>query len=351
MARRFRVERAPAAGYVQASIVPAAVLLTFVLAAPLVVLAGARPLQAYYYFLISPFTTYQGVIEVLVKSTPYLLTGAAVALAFAGGYWNIGAEGQLYAGAVAAAWLGVIMAGWPALVAVPVLVLASGAAGALWALGPAWLKARLAVDEVVTTLLLNPVMLFLVSALLNGPWRDPVTHWPQSPTIAPSAQMPRLLPGTRLHLGFLIALGVLAALWWVLNRTSFGLKARAVGLGTASARFLGVKVERVTLGVALASGFMAGLAGGGEVAGIHFHLIEAISPGFGYSGIIIAMLGGLRAGGVALAGLFFGLLGTGAQTMSRALGVPAYLGDVVQATLLVLTLAMLLLRSYRVRWV
>lgn len=348
--KRLRIERMPAPGWVQALIPVAAVAVTFLLVAVLVALAGARPTEAYYYFLVSPFTTRSGAIEVLVKSTPYLLTGAAVTFAFAGGYWNIGAEGQLYAGAGAAAWLGVLVAGWHPLLALPLVLLGSAAAGALWALPPAWLKARLGVDEVVTTLLLNPVMLFLISALLNGPWRDPVTNWPQSPTIAASAQLPRILARSRLHLGFLLAVLVLVLFWWVLSRTRLGLEMRAVRLGAPAARFLGIRVPRVTFTVALISGAIAGLAGASEVAGIHYHLIEALSPGYGYSGIIVAMLGGLHPLGVAVAAVFFGTLGTGAQTLSRALGVPAYLGDVVQATLLLVMLAMLILRFYRVRW-
>lgn len=347
---RLRLERAPAPVWAQVLLVPAAIAVTFLLAAALVRLAGASPLEAYYHFLVSPLTTRTGLIEVLVKGTPLILTGASVAFAFAGGYWNIGAEGQLYAGAVAAAWLGGLAEGWPRPVAVLAVLAGSALAGALWAMPPAWLKTRLGADEVVTTLLLNPVMLFFVSALLNGPWRDPVSGWPQSPPIARVAELPRILARSRLHLGFLVALLVLGLLWWLLARTRLGLEMRAVGQGPGAARFLGVRVTKVTFAVALVSGAVAGLAGGTEVAGIHYHLIEALSPGYGYSGIIVAMLGGLHPAGVGLAALFFGLLGTGAQTMGRALGVPAYLGDVVESTLLLVTLAMLLLRNYRVRW-
>lgn len=222
-------------------------------------------------------------------------------------------------------------------------------AGALWALPPAWLKVRWAVDEVVTTLLLNSVMLFIVSALLNGPWRDPVSGWPQSPEIAASTHLPKLVPRSRLHLGFLLAVMSVLVLWFVLSRTAFGLKMRAVGLGRNAARFAGIDVERTVLWAALISGGVAGVAGMSEVAGIHFHLIEAISPGYGYTGIIIATLGALNAWGVALAGLFFGLIDTGTQTLSRALGVPIYLGEITQATMLLVALAILPLRRYRIR--
>ncbi len=327
-----------------------AVGITLVLVAGLVWLAGAGLAETFYYFFIQPLTSRFSMIEVLVKSTPLLLTGTAVAFAFAASYWNIGAEGQLYAGAVAAAWVGIVLKGVPIWIGIPAVILGGALAGALWALPPAWLKTRWAVDEVVTTLLLNSVMLFFVSALLNGPWRDPVTHWPQSPTMAATTQFPRLLPRSRLHLGFLVALLALLCFWWIISRLSFGLQMRAVGRGREAARFLGVKVDQVTFKVALISGAIAGLAGAGEVAGIHYHLIEAISPGYGYSGIVVATLGNLHPIGVGLAALFIGLLTTGAQTASRALGVPSFLGDVIQAVLLLVMLAMLLLRVYRVRW-
>jgi simple sugar transport system permease protein len=277
-----------------------------------------------------------------------LLTGAAVTFAFVGGYWNIGAEGQLYAGATAATAIGLQMHGLSPWLALPLMILGGFLAGVLWALVPALMKVKLAIDEVVTTLLLNSVALFIVSALLNGPWRDPISQWPQSPEIAPSAIFPRLIPRSRLHLGFIVAVIIIVVLWFVLTRTAFGLRMRAVGLGAEAARFAGINVERTMLISALVSGGIAGLAGVSEVAGIHYHLIDAISPGYGYTGIIIATLGTLNAWGVALAALFIGLIDTGSQTVSRALGVPAYLGDVIQAALLLVTLGMLLLQSYRI---
>jgi ABC-type uncharacterized transport system permease subunit len=215
--------------------------------------------------------------------------------------------------------------------------------------GPALLKVRLNVDEVVTTLLLNSVVLFVVSFLLNGPWRDPVSMWPQSATIDPGTVFFKLIPRSRLHLGFLVAMVTIAVEWYLLKRTSLGLRMRAVGLGKNAARFAGINVNRTVLTAALVSGGIAGLAGVGEVAGIHFHLIESISDGLGYSGIIIATLGGLNPFGVGLAALFIGLIDTGAQTVSSALGVPVHLGTIVQATLLLVTLSLFVLQNYRLR--
>lgn len=346
----LRLERGTAPVWLRVLLPVLATLLTFVITALLVVLVKANPLEAYYYFLIDPLSSRVSALEVLVKATPLLLTGAAVTFAFVGGYWNIGAEGQLYAGAVAATAIGLQVGELPAWLALPLMLIGGFVAGALWALTPALMKVKLAIDEVVTTLLLNAVALFGVSALLNGPWRNPVSQWPQSPDIAATAIFPKLVARSRLHLGFLLAIVVILLLWYILTQTTLGLRMRAVGLETEAARFAGIHVERTLLISALVSGGIAGLAGVNEIAGIHYHLIDAISPGYGYTGILIATLGSLNAFGVTLAALFIGLIDTGAQTVSRALGVPVYLGDVIQATLLLVTLAVLLLQRYRLRW-
>lgn len=345
---KLQVEQLPAPLWMRSLIPVISVVVTFVLTSGFVLAVGANPVEAAYYFLLDPLSNPVRLIEVLVKATPLLMTGAAVAFAFAGGYWNIGVEGQLYMGATAATAIGLQMHDFPAWVALPLMVVGGFLAGMAWAVLPAFMKVRLKIDEVVTTLLLNYVAIYVVSAILNGPWRDPVSQWPQSPEIAASAIFPRLIPRSRLHLGFILAILIILLLWFVLSRTAFGLKMRAVGFNMDAARFSGIHVNRVIMIVALISGGIGGLAGASEVAGIHFHLIDAISPGYGYTGIIIATLGSLNAIGVAAAALFIGLIDTGSQTVSRALGVPAYLGDVLQATLLLVTLAMLLLQRYRV---
>src|SRR5450759_3037854 len=327
----------------------AAIIVTFLLTSLLLLLAKANPFTAFYNFLIAPLSNSVSAIEVLVKATPLLFTGAAVTFAFAAGYWNIGAEGQLYAGAIAAAAMGISVKGLPAILAILLMIAAGFAAGMAWALIPALLKIKLAVDEVVTTLLMNTVILFFVSFLLNGVWRDPISGWPQSPTIANEAIFPKLIPMARLHLGFILAWIVIGIVYLVLRRSALGLRMRSIGLNPEAARFAGVNVNRTLLTAALVSGGIAGLAGMSEVAGIQYHLIDAISPGYGYTGIIAATLGGLNPLGVGLASLFIGLIETGAQSVSRAMGVPIYLGNVVEAALLLVTLSMLILQNYRIR--
>jgi general nucleoside transport system permease protein len=326
-----------------------ALLGTFILTSGLIIWSKANPFETYYQFLLGPLSSRVSILEVLVKATPLILTGAAVTFAFSTGYFNIGAEGQLYAGAIAAAGLGVVIGGLPSILAIPVMIIGGFLAGMAWALIPALLKVKLAVDEVVTTLLLNSVMAYIVSALLNGPWRDPESGWPQSPEIALSAQFPKLIARSRLNLGFLVAVATIIVLWFILTRTAFGLKMRAVGLGKPAARFAGINVGRTTLIAALVSGGIAGIAGVAEVAGIQYHLIGELSAHYGTTGVIVATLGGLNAWGVGLAALFFGLVDTGAQTVSRTLGVPIYLGEVTQATMLLVALGMLLLQNYRIR--
>lgn len=322
---------------------------TFLITSLLILWADANPFETYYYFLIAPLGNRVSFLEVLVKSTPLILTGVAVTFAFATGYYNIGAEGQLYAGAIAAAGLGMVLHGIPSIIAIPVMIIGGFLAGVAWALIPALLKIKLAVDEVVTTLLMNSIMAYIVSAILNGPWRDPNSGWPQSPEISPTAVFTKIIPRSRLNIGFIIAILAIIILWLVMTRTSFGLKMRSVGLGKPAANFAGINVKRTILLAALISGGIAGIAGVAEVAGIQFHLIGELSPGYGYTGVIIATLGSLNAFGVGAAALFFGLLDTGAQTVSRALGVPVYLGEVTQATMLLVMLGMLLLQRYRIR--
>jgi general nucleoside transport system permease protein len=330
------------------ALLPLTLLITALLTAPFILLAGANPLSVYYSYLIVPLASTFTLLEVLVSATPLLFTGAAVALAFRTGYWNIGVEGQLLCGAIAAAWMGTLVGGLPSLAALPLMILAGAGAGALWALGPALLRVRLGIDEVVTTLLLNPVALLLVNALLHGPWRDPVTGFPESERIAASAQFPMLLERSRLHLGFVLGLLIIALLWFVLARTAAGVRLRAAGLSPTAARFAGIGVGRTLLGAALVSGAIAGIAGVSEIAGLQYRLTSGVSPGFGYTGIVVATLGGLSMPGVALAALLLGDLRVGAGTAGRSLGVPSQLGEIVQATLLLVTVALLVLHRYGV---
>ena len=339
---RTGVLRSASSGVARISVL--AVLITLLVTSALFLIAGANPFEAYAQYLLVPLTTQFTLLEALVAATPILLTGTAVAIAFRAGFWNIGAEGQLLAGAVAAAGIGPLVGDLSPWLAIPLMLAGGALAGAAWVLVPALLRVRLGIDEVVTTLLLNPVALLLVNALLNGPWRDPVSGFPQSPRIAASAFFPTLIPKSRLSLGFVVALVVIVVTWFVLTRTAAGLRMRAVGLSPHAARFAGINVERTLLRVALVSGAIAGIAGVVLVGGIQHRLTAGISSGFGYTGIVVAMLGGLTMPGVLLAGLLLGDLSVGANSASRTLGIPSQLGDVVQGMLLLVTVGLLAAR-------
>lgn len=327
-----------------------AVLAAFVLCAVPLALAGANPLQAYARLLAGSLGSTFALTETLARATPLILTGLAAAVAFRARLWNIGAEGQLYAGALAAVAVGSGAIGAPAWLLVPLVLAAGAAAGALLMLGPAWLKLRLNVDEVVTTLLLNFVALLFVGMMLEGPMQDPMSlGWPQSAPIVEAATLPKLVERTRIHAGLLVALAAGLAVWFYVHRTVWGFELRAVGANPRAAGFAGMKVDRVMLRTALISGALAGLAGVGEVAGLKGYLTQDLSPGYGYAGIVVAMLAQLDARGVIVAALFIASVFVGADSMSRALGISSYIADLIVATsLLTMLLAGFLVR-YRIR--
>jgi ABC-type uncharacterized transport system permease subunit len=230
-------------------------------------------------------------------------------------------------------------------------VLAAMAAGGLLLVVPAWLKLRFAVDEVVTTLLLNFVVLLFVSAMLDGPMKDPAAMgWPQSVALDPALELSRLVERSRLHSGIVIAIVAMLLLEWVDRRTVFGFQMRAVGANARAARFLGLPVPGILMATALVSGALAGLAGFVEVAGRTGYLTLDMSPGYGYSGIVIAMLAGLSPLGVVAAAIFVAGILVGADSMSRIVGVPTYLADVIVAVALIAMLVATMLARYRLRF-
>jgi simple sugar transport system permease protein len=277
----------------------------------------------------------------LVRATPLVLAGLAVAVAFDAGVLNVGAEGQLLAGGAAAAAVGVRWGGPASLggLAVPAALLAGAAAGAAWAGIAALLRRRFGVLEVISTLLLNFVALNAVGWLVRGPLQEPTRVYPQSASLGAGARLPLLVPGSRLHVGFALALACALALWWALRATAAGFRVRAVGLNPfAAATSGGVRVGRVETGAFLASGALAGLAGAVEVTGVTYALYESLSPGYGYTAIAVALLARLHPLGVVGTGILFGALEAGASAMQRDAGVPAVLATVVEAVMILLVL-------------
>lgn len=332
-----------------------AVLFTLAVGALLVLWAGAAVGQTYGLLLQGGFGSVFALSETLTRAIPLMLTGLAATVAFKARLFNIGAEGQLYVGALAAVAVGGLHGGTgfdlPPALLFGLMMLAAALAGALLLLGPALLKAKLGVDEVVTTLLLNFIVLLLVSLMLDGPMKDPTAMgWPQSVALRDDMELAKLIPQTRVHTGLLWACGLAVSLWILMKHTVLGFDIRAVGANPRAAAFAGVPVTRTVVAVAMLSGALAGLAGAIEVAGRTSYLTLDMSPGYGYSGIVIAMLAALHPLGVVLASVFVAGVLVGADSMSRAVGVPTFIADVIVATSLLSVLVATLLTQYRVRW-
>jgi simple sugar transport system permease protein len=321
----------------------------------LVLWAGAPVGQTYGLLLKGAFGSVFAWSETLTRAIPLIFTGLAAAVAFRARLFNIGAEGQLYAGAIAAVAVGGLHGGTgfdiaPMLLFVLMLV-AAALAGALVLLGPALLKTRLGVDEVVTTLLLNFIVLLAVSALLDGPMKDPLSMgWPQSVTLMGELELGKLIAQTRLHSGLIWAIACAVAIWIIMKYTTLGFDIRAVGANPQAASFVGIGTTRTMVLVALLSGALAGLGGAVEVAGRTSYVTLDMSPGYGYAGIVIAMLAGLNPLGVIAASVLVAGVLVGADSMSRAVGVPTYLSDVMVALALLAVLVASALTQYRLRW-
>ncbi|WP_371156054.1 ABC transporter permease [Jannaschia sp. 2305UL9-9] len=348
----MRLEPIPAPSLARRLGLPlAALTATALLAMGLAALAGAAPAEVAWLVLRGAVGSKFALLETLNRATPLIFTGLAVAVAFRAKLWNIGAEAQLYLGAVVVVVLGTGMLPWPAATLLPVLAVVAMLAGAATLLVPTFLKTRFGVDEVVTTLLLNFVALLFVSYLLEGPLKDPMgMGWPKSPRLIPEARLPRLAEGLRLHWGFALACIAAVVVWVIQTRTIWGYEMRTVGLNARAARFAGMPVNMVLVRTAVLSGGLAALAGFSEVAGAKGSLTLDLSPGFGYTGIIVAMLALLNPLGVVIAAIFVAGIFVGSDSMSRAAGVPTYIADILLAgSLLAMVLAIGLTRR-RVVW-
>ncbi|MBA7474405.1 MAG: ABC transporter permease [Spirochaeta sp.] len=342
------VKREPLPGWAKLLIPLAAIFVTMLLSAIPIMIAGGNLWKSYYYLFNGALGTRFNFLETCVKASPLIFTGLAVAFAFRARFWNIGAEGQLLAGALIATWVGIYFTWVPPLLMLPLVMAAGFLAGGAWAAVPAILKTRLKVDDVVSTLLLNYVMLHIMGALLFGPLQQPGSSWPRSSEIMEAAKYPMLIFRSRFHLGIPLAIIAVAVIWFINKKTVFGYQSRAVGVNIKAAHFGGINTTSVILKTAIISGGLAGMAGVGEMCAIQQRLILDISPGYGYSGIVIAMLGNLHPIGVLLSSFFFSVIIVGAQTMSRMTGVPSYIAEVIQGMALMVMLVFLLLTEYKI---
>ncbi len=319
-----------------------AVLVAAMLGAVLLWAGGYDPLVAARVAVVGAFGSRDALLSItLVRAVPLILTGLAVALAFRAGVWNVGAEGQLYAGAVAAVWVGLEGGSLPVWLLLPAVLVAAAVAGALWALAPALMKLRLGVGEVITTLLMSFVAIYLAAYMVHGPLQEPRGVFPQTGPIVEGARLPALIPGTRLHVGVVLALASAVTLSWFFRRTRLGFQMRATGASSEAARIAGrIDTRKVVLVAFLGSGALAGLAGGVQVAGVTYALYEGLSPGWGYTAIAVALLAALSPLGVLLTAVLFGALEAGAAAMQRDAGVPAVWAVAAQSLVILAVLGL-----------
>lgn len=268
----------------------------------------------------------------LNRAIPLGLAGLAVAVAGSMGLWNIGAEGQIIAGAIAASWVARIGGSWPGLILILMMLVAAVGGGALLALGPAMARAKLGVNEIITTLMLNEVALRLVQWLIHGPWKDPDSfNFPLAPMLPDQARLPTLFG--RAHFGLLIAAAVIIVISVAVRYTAWGYELRIAGSSEATARYSGISLPKKVLAVLVLSGAIAGLAGGVELTGTTDRLTESISNGFGFAGIIVAALALMRPSGVAAVAILFGAVQIGGQSI-QTLGVSSSVSTILQAFIL-----------------
>lgn len=343
-----RPERSTAAAIASPLI---AVGLTLLVMSILFAFLGKDPVNALAVYFLQPLTDSYSLQEMVVKATPLVMIGIGLSLCYLANVWNIGAEGQFVIGAVAGSYLAVKTQGtdvgaW----VLPAMLVLGALGGALYALIPAICRVRFGASEILVSLMLVYVADLLLDYLVRGPWRDP--HGYNFPTTAdfdPVATVPSLIEGSRLHIGALMALVVVAAAWTVLGRTIKGFEIRVVGAAPKAARFAGFDADRLVLFTFAVSGALAGLAGIIEVAGPVGHLQPGISPGYGFTAIIVAFLGRLNPIGILIAGLFLALTFIGGEQAQISLKVPLDLTKVFQGILLFFVLACDSLILYRVR--
>ncbi len=327
-----------------------AVVLTLLASMVMFWILGTNPLQAIHAFFIEPISTLDGLAELLVKATPLVLIGIGLSLGFQANIWNIGAEGQLTLGAIFGGVLALAFFDVDTPFLLPAMLIAGIIGGMAWAAIPAFLKTRYNTNEILTSLMLTYVGLLLLSYLIHGPLRDPDGfNFPESRLFHDAAVLPIIFEGTRLHIGWLIALFVAVLAWILIVKHIIGFQIRVIGMAPAAASFAGFKEKRLVWLTLLMSGGAAGLAGVIEVAGPIGQIVPVVSPGYGFTAIIVAFLGRLHPIGVVLAGLLMALTYLGGDSAQITMNLPNAVTGVFQGMLLFFLLASDVLIRYRIK--
>lgn len=313
-------------------------LAALILGSLLVLISGGNPFTAYYSIAVGAFGSLYATTETLVKMTPLLFVAVGLSLAYSCRVWNIGAEGQIYLGALATAWLGIRFAGIPSWFALILMIMASFLAGGLWGAIAGLLKSVFRVNEIIATIMMNFIAMYGVSYLIHNPLRDNSGYLPQTALVPLEARFSTLISHTRLHTGIILALVSAVILYVILRKTVFGYQLRAVGSNPKASYVVGINVAYIYILTMGLSGGFAGLAGMGEVAGIHYRLIDNIAQGYGFTGIVVALLGRLNPLGIILASIFIASLQVGSDSMQRTQGLPSSLVVTIQGLIVLLVL-------------
>jgi general nucleoside transport system permease protein len=341
-----------------AMLIPSLAIFTAVVLGGIIIASvKGNPFLAYYGLIQGSFGSAKALSETAVWATPYIFAGLAVALAFKGGLFNIGAEGQLAVGAVFAALIGYALPEWlgrdiPTIIHLPLAILVGMLMGALWAAIVGFLKAYTGGHEVINTIMMNYIALNTISFLLNGPMKDPNPNnvTARTPLIAESARIPVIFSGLRIHWGFVLALLVAFLVWWLLNKTTLGFEIRTVGANPDAAKYAGINVKRIIILTMALSGMLAGLAGTIEVTGLNYRHELGFSIGYGFDAIAIALLGRSHPLGVVLASILFAAMRNGATRMQFLTQMPVDLISMLQALILLFVAADAIVRYlYRIK--
>lgn len=327
-----------------------ATLVALTLGAGLILLAGLNPIKAYYALFMGAFSNIYGISSTLTKTTPLVFASLGVALAFKGGYFNVGGEGQLYLGGLGATLVGLYIHGLSPLLHIPLAFIAAFMAGGIWSVIPGYLKARYEVNEIITCIFMYFIGLLFIEYMASGPLFEPGAPAAMSREIAASAQLPIIIPNTDVHLGFLISLTLVFIMHLVLTKTTIGYQITAMGLNPVASRYAGMNIVKDMCVLSFVSGGLAGLAGASEIMGLKHRLFDAFSPGYGLDAIVIAFLAKSNPIGVMLASLFFGSLRSGAGMMQRATGVPTTAVLAIQGLVILFVAISLVLPQWRPRW-
>lgn len=312
-----------------------AVLAALLVGSLLILSSGHNPIDAYYALFDGAFFEYYGFANTLVKMSPLILAGLSVSVPLRAGQFNIGAEGQIYIGALFATWTALYLPVLPGWLHILVCSIAGAAGGALWALLPAYLKAYHRINEIIVTLLMNYVAINIVSYFVSGPMMAADAPYPYSEEIPESLFLPHVLARTDAHLGVVVGICLAVVLFFVLQRTTLGFSLGTVGRNPTAARYAGISVRRSIIGAFLIGGAMAGLAGTYEVLGLKYRLFHLFSPGYGFDGVVITFLAGGNPLLVVVAAAFLGGLRSGAGIMQRAVGVDTTAVEAIQGLVVI----------------